>query len=157
MMGGGKRNDPAIRNANVPEEIRSPLGHVAQPPRGPLHGKERQAMNPLVRKERPGGGHGLRRHRLCRRGFTWCAPAVAIRSLPNLPSIRTWDWITCTRCWRAGRRKTAGAMSRPEAHSSRMEGERLIGQLEFAAGLSSLPREPLGQAMLNDPLVRLSR
>ena len=109
MMAVGARNESAIRSGNALEEIRFLRAMVTRRHvRAIIWRMARQGMNTLVRNERPSGGHGLHIHRLCQWGFTWCAPAVEIWSLTNLPSIRTRAWSTWTRCWCAAGRKIAG-------------------------------------------------
>ena len=48
-------------------------------------------------------------------------------------------------------------MSQPEARRCRLGCERLTGQPEVAAHLSSLPLGPAGQAASNGLLIRLSK
>ena len=48
-------------------------------------------------------------------------------------------------------------MSQGEVQRCRLEGERLMAQLELAADRSGLPGKPAGRAALNDLLIRIRR
>ncbi len=158
------------RNGNVLEEVLSPLLVVTSPSHRELRevsagcvtrrhaghymGLGRQAMNRLGRDERPAVKYGLHMYRALLTGINLMRTGELE---PHLPTLNLDAGLGHVDSLLSRRRNeaTPGVMTQSEVQHCRLEGERLMGQLELSADRSGLPREPAGRAELNDLLFRI--
>ena len=159
-------------NGNVLEEIFSPLiiltsqshlelqevaaGCLTRRHASHYKGMARQAIKALGREERPGVKQALHMYRALLTGIRLMRTGDLEPHLPTLNldvGLEHVDWLLARRRYE----EPPAVMGQHEVLRCRLEGERLIGQLEEAAERSVLPREPAGRAGLNDLLIRLRK
>ena len=160
------------RNGNVLEEVLSPLVVAASPAHlelqdiaagcvtrrhaGHYAGLARRAMNMLSREDCPGIRYGLHMYRALLTGIHLMHTGEMEPHLPTLNRDAGLEHVDSLLA-RRGNERAPGVMGQPEVQRCRLEGERLMGQLELAADRTGLPRDPAGRTALQDLLIRLRR